>query len=159
MENEELKDILAKASIFKGLSTTQTMLLANACHLKEYNIGEEIIREGATGDGLYIVVEGKLNVFLPKKSNHGEERFTKVKLNTLTAGNCFGEYSLIDDYHVSATIEVLEKSRILKIDKSYFDEMTDSDLYLTKIIYHNLLKMLINRLRKHDEELDQFFIY
>lgn len=159
MELYEIRDILSQASIFTGLDNAQKTLLADNCHLKQYNAGVEVIKEGSSGDGLYIIVEGKLNVFLPETSSLGEDRFSKVKLNTLVAGDCFGEYSLIDKNHVSATIEVIEHARILKIDKGDFEKITESDLRLTNIIYYNLLNMLINRLRKHDEELDQFVIY
>jgi CRP-like cAMP-binding protein len=40
------------------------------------------------------------------------EHLSEVKLNTLVAGNCFGEYSLLDGHYVSATVETLEKVNI-----------------------------------------------
>jgi len=157
MELKEIKEVLSQASIFNGLDDAQKTQLANICHLKKYDIGEEILKEGDSGDGFYIIVEGKLTVLLPKTSSQGKERFTKVKLNTLVAGNCFGEYSLIDKHVVSATIEAVDKSSVLKIDKIDFQKTLDNDLYITKTIYHNLLTLFIGRLRKHDDELDSFF--
>ena len=109
MEIEEIKDILSRTSIFNGLDEVQRTLIAHICHFKQYNFGVDIIKEGDAGDGLYIIVQGKVSVFLPEKTRLREdERFSDVKLNTLIAGNCFGEYSLLDGHYVSATVEALE---------------------------------------------------
>jgi CRP-like cAMP-binding protein len=157
MEQKEIKELISQTSIFNGLDDTQKTQLANICHIKRYRAGQEIIKEGDPGDGFYVIVEGQLTVLLPKNSKLGKERFSQVKLNTLVAGNCFGEYSLIDQHAVSATIEAHENSTILKIDKHDFQNILDNDLYITKTIYHNLLKLFIGRLRKHDDELDSFY--
>lgn len=160
MNIEEVKKVLSRTAIFNSLDSKQQTQLAQACHLHKYAIDEEVIKEGDSGDGLYIIIEGKLSVFLPQKSRlKKEERLSKVILNTLESGNCFGEYSLLDGHYVSATIMALEATSILKIDKGDFQKIMDNNLYIAKTIYGNLARLYISRLRKYDEELDQFFIY
>lgn len=160
MEIEEINEVLSRTAIFNGLDSVQKTILAHTCHLKKYAFGEKIIQEGEPGNGLYIIVAGKLKVFLPEISEQREEeRLSQVKLNTLGAGNCFGEYSLLDGHNVSATIEALEKTSILKIEKNDFQKIMDDDPYIARTIYYNLARLYVSRLRKYDQELDQFFIF
>lgn len=160
MEIEETSEVLSRTAIFNGLDNVQKTILAQTCHLKNYFFGEKVIQEGEKGNGLYIIVSGKLRVFLPEISElREEERLSQVKLNTLVAGNSFGDYSLLDGYSVSATIEALEKTSILKIDKNDFQKIMDDDPYIARTVYYNLARLYVSRLRKYDQELDQFFIY
>jgi CRP-like cAMP-binding protein len=76
------------------------------------------------------------------------EHLSEVKLNTLVAGNCFGEYSLLDGHYVSATVETLENTRILIIDKHDFQKIMDNVLFIAKTVYYNLARLYISRLRK-----------
>ncbi|NYT46865.1 MAG: cyclic nucleotide-binding domain-containing protein [Candidatus Methanofishera endochildressiae] len=67
----------------------------------------------------------------------------------MVAGNCFGEYSLLDGHYVSATVETLENTRILIIDKHDFQKIMDNVLFIAKTVYYNLARLYISRLRKN----------
>ena len=89
--------------------------------------------------------------------DHYEERPSKIKLNQLTQGDCFGEYSLIDNEPASASVVAIGPCEILKISREHFRKIITSSDTAAKIIYLNMLKVLIKRARQSDKELDMCF--
>lgn len=68
--------------------------------------GHIIFKEGDAGDGLYIIRQGAVEV----KRNKDEK-----PIAYLTAGECFGEMSLLNNQPRTATIRVPEEAVILKL--------------------------------------------
>ncbi|HNE02918.1 MAG TPA: Npt1/Npt2 family nucleotide transporter [Anaerolineales bacterium] len=77
--------------------------------------GDEIIREGETGDSLYIIVDGKVEVV-------DDNRI----LNQLGARAVFGELSMLDSSPRTATIRAIEETSLLRLDQtSFYEIMSD----------------------------------
>lgn len=74
--------------------------------------GEVIVREGETGDSLYIIVDGKVEVVDDNRV-----------LNQLGARAVFGELSLLDSSPRTATIRALEETSLLRLDQAPFYEI------------------------------------
>ena len=79
-------------------------------------------------------------------------------LGRLTQGDCFGEYSVIDNSPTSASVVTLEECDLFIIPRINFERIINSDNRLGKIIYKNMLQVLIKRARNYDKELDSFNI-
>jgi NADH dehydrogenase len=75
-----------------------------------YADGDTIFYAGDTGDYLYIIVKGKVDVIK-----------NDVKITTLNAGEYFGEMALMSDKKRSATIKASGPCKILAIKKEDFD--------------------------------------
>ena len=73
-------------------------------------------------------------------------------------GACFGEYSLLDQKEVSATVEAVSPARICYLANSDYRRIVDTDLAVENIIYRNLLNLLVGRLRAINLELDSVFL-
>jgi formate hydrogenlyase transcriptional activator len=158
MSDKNVLEILQQAKIFQGLSDEYMGMIFTRGDLIDYNQNDVIIEEGQTGHPLYIIVEGQVEVFLPKKKKYyTQERPTKVKLNHLVSGDCIGEYSLIDNEPASASVAATEPCKIFTITRKDFLEILNSSDYLAKIIYKNMLKVLIKRARQYSHELDLCF--
>jgi len=113
---------------------------------------------GKPSGGFYILIKGQVRVILLERLEAGRgRRVSEIILNVLKEGDCFGEYSLIENKPGSASVIGSLPGEVLKIDRdSFLDLMSDDRL--GKIIYKNLLRTLIKRLRKKEEELDLVLI-
>jgi CRP-like cAMP-binding protein len=82
-----------------------------ACGLgKEFVEGEIIIHEGDRGDCMYIIEEGRVEVYQEKNNNH-------IKIAELKAGDFFGEMAAFEHKKRFATVKALGNVRVLTIDK------------------------------------------
>lgn len=99
-------DILAKVPLFAALDRKDLMTLAASARERQYQPGEELMRQGDTGVGLFVLNNGRVRV----TQNRSGETFD---LGTLDHGQVFGELSLLDDQPRSATISALEPCSVI----------------------------------------------
>ncbi|MEK7683838.1 MAG: cyclic nucleotide-binding domain-containing protein, partial [Verrucomicrobiota bacterium] len=77
---------------------------------KTYNNGEIIVHAGETGDCMYVIQAGQVEV-LQKKGDQ------EVRLAVMDEGDFFGEMALFEREVRSATVRALGEARVLTIDK------------------------------------------
>lgn len=159
MEDKILLDRIAQAGAFSGLNIQELALLAERFVKLNFTPQETVVAEGSQGKGFYIITSGLFKVVLPENSGQGDkQRFSALTLNTLKPGECFGEYSLLDNQPVSASIIADEDAQCLVIKKEDFLDILDTYPVIAKTVYRNLLDLLVSRLREHDKELDIFHL-
>jgi CRP-like cAMP-binding protein len=93
--------------------------------------------------------------------NEGEKhdrRVSDVRLTHLHPGDCFGEYAFVDRQPASASIRAVEDSEVYSIRHTTLREFLDTHHSVASIIYQNLLRILVGRLRASNAELDLFTI-
>jgi len=110
---------------------------------KIYADGEFIIRQGDTGDSMYVVQGGRVEV-LQHSLQGGEQH-----LAFLEAGNFFGEMAVFEKEVRSASVRAKGEARVLKIDKKALLTRIREDPLLAV----NLLKTMSHRIRKLNEEI------
>jgi CRP-like cAMP-binding protein len=76
-----------------------------------FGTNEAIIRQGENGDSMFIVVEGELKVLAARDGQ------TK-HISTMSAGDCFGEMSLLTGEKRSATVVASTDCQLVEIDKA-----------------------------------------
>jgi CRP/FNR family transcriptional regulator, cyclic AMP receptor protein len=151
---EPHRNALAESVVFAGLSPSELDLIMPSCRLVEARAGQTLLSEGQRGDGLYLILEGEIEVFLPERSVGGARRPTRVRLNVLGPGRCFGEYGVIDDQPSSASAQALTAARLCLLPTSELRHMVNANDRIGKVVYANLLRFLVSRLRAKDKELD-----
>jgi CRP-like cAMP-binding protein len=154
---EDARRILAESVVFRNLETGDLDHIVKAGKLLDAPAGELLLAEHGRGAGLHVILEGTVEFFLPEASAGGH-RPTMVRLNTLGAGKCFGEYSLIDDQAISASARARTPVKLFFISREEFRKLTDGMPRMGKTIYFNLLQFLVRRLRDKDRELDLFWL-
>lgn len=112
---------------------------------KVYVDGENIIRQGETGDSMYVVQGGRVEV-LQESEEVGEQH-----LAFLNAGDFFGEMSVFEKEVRSATVRAAGEARVLKIDKRALLTRIREDPLLAM----NLLKTMSHRIRRLNEEISR----
>ncbi|MFN8435510.1 MAG: Npt1/Npt2 family nucleotide transporter [Anaerolineales bacterium] len=107
--------VLKSLSMFEKTPDEALAELADLVHEMVVQPGDEIIREGETGDSLYIIVDGKVEVV-------DDNRI----LNQLGARAVFGELSMLDSSPRTATIRAIEETSLLRLDQtSFYEIMSD----------------------------------
>jgi CRP-like cAMP-binding protein len=100
---------------------------------KYFNIGETIIKEGDTSEGLFVLLQGKVGVYKKDLS------VAEIKQR----GTVFGELGLILGIPRTATIQALEPTFVLFVKLS-LEELVLHYPQLTKKILKGLAERLSN---------------
>ncbi len=134
-------------------------MFSNHCQKVIFREGDTLIEEKHAVSAFYVIIKGQLKVFLPQYiEGRREQRISDVRLGILNEGDCFGEYSLIDRKPASASIIATRSGELLKIPENDFNRILDANDRIAKTIYHNILRMTINRLRKREKEYDLLWV-
>ena len=103
---DDLARRLKKVSILGALSQAQLKTLARSTQVVAHGEGDMVLKRGASGDGLYLVLEGTVEV-----------RRGSRALARLGAGQFFGEMSLFDNQPRSADVVALHPSKFAVLTK------------------------------------------
>ncbi len=158
IENKILQ-ILSNFEIFKGLTEDDVKKIQANCQRLKFKKADILIKEGQINSALYIIVHGQAEVCLPEQSGEREhKRPTAVKLAIENEGDFFGEYSLLDSKPASASVIATQDGELIKITKHSLDNILGNNDRIAKIVYLNILKILVGRLRHINREYDEIYI-
>jgi len=102
----------------------------------EYRDGETIVLQGESGDCMYVIQSGRVEVLQSVAGNRQHLAFLEV-------GDFFGEMALFERENRSATVEARGTARILRVDKKTLLRRLHEDPLLAV----NLLKTMSHRIR------------
>ena len=108
-----------------------------------YTHGEDVVRQGETGESMYVVQSGRVEVI--QLAEDGSEQH----LAFLEAGDFFGEMSVFEKEVRSATVRASGEARVLQIDKRTLLRRIREDPLLAV----NLLKTMSHRIRYLNAEV------
>ena len=128
--------ILRRIALFTSCDEEQLHLIAERSRLVEYKKGETIYREGDLAEALYIIASGRLQVFTV---TDGQKQLYTVLHN----GDTFGEVSLLTGETHSATVEALNDTLVLELQKRDFEDLINR---IPSLVLH-LSRVLSKRLR------------
>jgi CRP-like cAMP-binding protein len=112
-----LANLMATSRIFKLLTSDQRKELIEKFKSREVPANEVILSEGQKGDGLYLILSGRVKVL----KLQGETK--QVVVARLKEGEVFGEMSLLSNAPVSATVTAEKRSIILRLPRKSFAEV------------------------------------
>ena len=129
--------LLTHVPLFSGLSDAEIQPVLNHATKKIVAKNTIIISEGDQSASLYVLLSGKVKVFL--QDGEGKE----VVLNYQGPGEYFGEMALLDDEPRSASVMTIEKSTFMVISKQEIKQILRDH----PDIAFGLIKGLVLRLR------------
>jgi len=132
MDQAAMKQQLGKIPLFSGLSSKLLHTLAVTAADKSYRPGDIIVKQGEKSNGLYVVIEGKVDV----------EKSGKTAA-TLGPGQYFGEMALLDEEPRTATVKAATAARCLVVYSWEFWSSVGKDPEALR----SLLKESVRRLR------------
>lgn len=112
-------DALSRVDVFRALDAEKIDRLARRLRLALFGPGEVILRQGDPGDSLYVVRSGEVAVRL---AVNGAQR----DVATLSAGQFFGEMSLMTGESRAATIVARTDVECYVVAKEAFQEILSS---------------------------------
>ena len=112
---------------------------------KVYTDGECIVTQGEVGQCMYVIQQGKVEVFV-------ESENCEAVLATLKSGTVFGEMALFSKEPRSASVRAKGKALILTIDKRAFFKRVQEDPSLA----FRILQKMSKRIKKLNTELVRF---
>jgi ATP-binding cassette subfamily B protein len=107
---ERLRDV----PYLRGLDVVLLSAVAERMSHEERAPGETFFAAGDPGDAFYLVVDGQVDVLVPRAG--GED----VCVNVLRDGDYFGEIALVESVPRTATVRARTTARTLSIDREQF---------------------------------------
>jgi CRP/FNR family transcriptional regulator, cyclic AMP receptor protein len=139
---------LAGVPLFEGLSEEDLKRLEKIAKRRSVGPNTSLFFEGDRTDGLYVVVSGSVKIY--RTTDDGREKI----LNTMGAGEIFGELAMLDGQPRSASVETIEATELIAIARNDFHDLA---MEAPEILW-KVLQGLSERLRVlNDVQLDVAF--
>jgi len=153
MEDEKL---LKAIPILQDLGEEELRQVLKIARPVQFPRGKVILKEGETGEAMYIIAEGAVEVSKTLVMTGGREDLQDREkiLTKLSAEDhaIFGEVALFEKSKRTATVLALTECRMLEISKSDFLRLAEENPRIGYKITRNIVQLLCSRLRKTDED-------
>jgi CRP/FNR family cyclic AMP-dependent transcriptional regulator len=138
-----LSETLEEITMFRGMSKEDIDSVASKTVIRQYPKNTVVVSQGDETDSFYIIMEGKVDVFL--QNDKGKE----IIINTLGVRQAFGELAPLGRIPRQASIITTEDSTFGIISRQVF-----MDTLLTKpTVSMQIIDMLVHRISDLTEEV------
>ncbi len=110
------KELLAKVPFFKDIPELEFDKFIDILKCRIFDQGEIVIRQGETGNSLFLIMRGVVRII-------HEEKDKKIEVATLLAGDFFGEMALLHREPRTATVQAKTLCVIYELESRNFKEI------------------------------------
>ena len=135
-------EVMSQVFLFADLSFNAQARVGRMVNDQRVSPGEVVVRQGDTGNRMYVVVQGILEV-----SRDG------LVIATLGPGDHFGEQALVDAQPRSATVRSVGFGSLVTIERQALDEFTKREPEVGSQVLWKLLRTISSRLRDTTSQL------
>ncbi len=132
--------LLKNVVLFKDLSMRDLAMVNSLMHERRYVAEEVIFDQGEEGQGLFVVLSGRVKITLP---DHVD-----APLVELGPGAFFGEVALLDQSVRTAQARAIDDARIVVLFRVDFYSLLKTHSAIASHISFQLAKVLAARLRQ-----------
>lgn len=100
--------------LFRGIPDEARQLILTSALPLNLKKGQRLFERGDPGGTMYVVLQGRIEISVVSAAGR------KISLNLISAGNCFGEVSMIDKQIRTASAVALEPTSLQPIGRSTF---------------------------------------
>src|SRR5689334_21848032 len=143
----DLKAALVATPFFGGLSDASLDLLISMLVERRLEMGDVVIAEGEPGHSMYIVASGKLVVSKLAESGRA------IRMADLGSGDFFGEMTLIEMQHRSATVVADSPTVLYELTARNLYTYYKADIHAYVMVLQNINRELCRRLRRADNRI------
>ena len=140
MTNKAVLDSLLSNPFFADLDPEMVAELAGRGEMRDFAAGEDILREGETGDAAYVVDSGTVAITMLVRGN-------RVEIAEREAGAFLGEISLLSEMPHTANVAAKTAVRALRISRADFAAAMSADnevlLSIIRTLGHRLYKATV----------------
>jgi CRP/FNR family transcriptional regulator, cyclic AMP receptor protein len=127
---------LAETDLFAEVDLDALGRLSDHAIEREYRRGQIVFSQGDVGDSLFVLTEGVVMVVLSAETGD------QMVLTTLRPTATFGELSLVDGRPRSASVEAVETSKVIVVNRPAWQELIVADRALADGVTQSLAAML-----------------
>lgn len=135
---ERLQDVISAIPLFFSLDTVERKKLTDTAMLHGFKAGEMIIRRGDPGRSIYVVLNGRVRVFL--RDYHGSE----LELDILGESKFFGEISFLTGKPRSACVAATDSTMVMELSYTPMRKLVQENPAVKEV----LLEYYYDRLKK-----------
>lgn len=136
-----ISNLLKRVQLFANLEEGELNQLAAICQEKSVAAGETIISQNTTGNEMYIVAQGSVEVYIQGLSD-------ARSLVVLGKGQVIGEMALIDQGYRSASVRATrEGAALYLIESDAFYQLCEKNNHIGFIVMRNLAIDIAFKLR------------
>ena len=132
--------LLKNVVLFKDLSIRDLAMVDSLMHERQYLADEIIFDEGEEGQGLFLVLSGRVKIVLPSNA--------PSFLLELGPGAFFGEVALLDQSLRTAQARAVEDTQIVVLFRAEFYSLLETHSAIASRISFQLARVLAARLRQ-----------
>jgi len=137
-------EILRSVELFEGITPAELQAISQICKEITFNSGDIITQQGETGEDLFIVLEGFVEVL---HSSAAPEQSPRTIVH-LGKGQIFGEMALVDHGPRSATVRAaFDPTKVLIIHCDDFEKECEENHHLGYVVMRNIAADLSFKLR------------
>jgi CRP/FNR family cyclic AMP-dependent transcriptional regulator len=138
--NNPRLQLLKNVVLFKDLSMRDLAMVDSLMHNRSYLAEEVIFDEGEEGQGLFVVLSGRVKITLPANVD--------TVLIELGPGAFFGEVALLDQSVRTAQARAIEDTKIVALFRAEFYSLLETHSSIASRISFQLARVLAARLRQ-----------
>lgn len=139
--------VLSGSPLFEMLSSEELEYAAELSRPKHYTAGQVVFEEGELGDAVFVIASGDVEV--SRRNASGAQK----TIATLGQGQFFGEMSLVDKDHRSATVRAKTPCTMLHLTAENLTTFRKQHRDGFTFIILNIARMLSARLRDANTRL------
>jgi len=162
-KTKEYASILRQADVFYDLTNPQLDMIAIICSEVNPRPGEIIFEENSTGDELYVVASGDVEILVSPsliQSGQGGPPPSPWAIATIRRGQTFGEIALVDQGLRSASARCAsKKTRLLVIPRERLIKLCDSYPEMGYLVMRNIAADLAFKIRGTDLAIRERLIW
>ena len=135
--------------IFQNLSDKQGESILQGGVVNSYSEGQTIFHEGETGEAMYLVLSGKVEIQVRNRSGLVEV------VGRLKPGSIFGEGSLITSEPRSGTAIAVRDSYLIAFSRSSIETLIENHPKASALFLFRIMETLFLRLRSTTQKLSR----
>ena len=139
-QNNPRLQLLKNVVLFKDLNMRDLAMVNSLMHERAYIADEVVFDEGEEGQGLFVVLSGRVKISLPANMDQ--------VLIELGPGAFFGEVALLDQSIRTAQVRAIEDTKIVALFRAEFYSLLETHSAIASRISFQLAKVLAARLRQ-----------
>lgn len=147
---------LARYSLFNGLDAEQLKKISNAMRICKFTKGDVIIREGETGDEMYILLSGEIKISkrFTLYDEAGADQRDKQLIHLKDSDNIFfGEMIMFGKDERSATVSALTDVTLGILMQDQVQKLAEEDPSLGYHLFHNIGYKISANLRSANRDI------
>jgi CRP-like cAMP-binding protein len=140
-------ELLRRYPFFASLSEDQLKAIAMITEAAPLKKGEDIFKEKQPADYLYILLDGRVELYFVAEEEFYPERRKEFYMDSINPGEVFGFSALVEPYVYTSTARAAQDGHFIRTDSARLRAMFDQDKNLAYQLMHHTARVILERLR------------